>query len=63
MHRFGGEPDLAEILADPIVQALMRADGCALRSFYDCLDGLRVADGAAGPCGCAPSREDGERTA
>jgi hypothetical protein len=41
MRRFSGEPDLAEILADPIVQALMRADRCDLRSLYESIDALR----------------------
>jgi hypothetical protein len=44
MRRFSGEPDLAEILTDPIVQALMRADGCDLRSLYESLDALREDD-------------------
>ncbi|HUZ75284.1 MAG TPA: hypothetical protein VMU87_20050 [Stellaceae bacterium] len=44
MHRFTGEPDLADVLTDPIVQALMRADGCVMRSFYDSLNALGSAD-------------------
>jgi hypothetical protein len=28
MDRFTGEPSLAELLADPILQLMMRADGC-----------------------------------
>jgi hypothetical protein len=30
--RFSGEPELAEMLSDPIVEALMRADGWDRRS-------------------------------
>jgi len=41
MRRFSGEPDLAEVLTDPIVQALMRADGCDLRSLYESIEALR----------------------
>lgn len=44
MRRFSGEPDLAEVLTDPIVHALMRADGCDLRSLYESLDALRESD-------------------
>ena len=45
MCRFSGEPDLADVLTDPIVQALMRADGCDMRTFYDSLDALGDDDG------------------
>jgi hypothetical protein len=47
MRRFGGEPDLAEVLADPIVQALMRADRCDLRSLYESIDLVRNDDANA----------------
>lgn len=43
MKRFSGEPDLADVLTDPIVQALMRADGCDMRDFDDSLDALSEA--------------------
>lgn len=54
---FGGEPDLAEVLTDPIVQALMRADGCDMRGFYDSLEALTEADRPVRDCGrqtCVP---------
>ena len=38
MCRFRGEPDLADVLTDPIVHALMRADGCDPRSVYVMLE-------------------------
>ena len=41
MQRYGGEPDLAEVLSDPIVQALMRADRCDLRSLYESIELVR----------------------
>jgi hypothetical protein len=44
MRRFSGEPDLADILTDPIVHALMRADGCDLRSLFESLEALREDD-------------------
>lgn len=47
MRRFNGEPDLADVLTDPIVQALMRADGCDLRSLYESIDALREDDATA----------------
>jgi len=54
MRRFSGEPDLAEVLTDPIVQALMRADGCGMQSFYDFLPALRDGDHAVAPEDDAP---------
>ncbi len=62
MHRFTGEPDLAEILTDPIVLALMRADGCVMRSFYDSLHALAADDQlhmqrCTAPSGRQPVRE------
>jgi hypothetical protein len=47
MRRFSGEPDLADVLTDPIVHALMRADGCDLRSLYESIDALREGDATA----------------
>ncbi len=54
MRSFSGEPDLADVLSDPIVHALMRADRCNLRSLYESLDALRRMDEEAArlsPCG------------
>ena len=61
MHRFTGEPDLSEVLADPIVQALMRADGCVMRSFYDSLAALHESDSSAAPCCGAPLYREPQR--
>ena len=47
MRRFNGEPDLADILTDPIVHALMRADRCDLRSLFESLEALREDDARA----------------
>ncbi len=44
MRRYAGEPDLAEVLSDPIVLALMRADQCDLRSLFESIDAVRAAD-------------------
>jgi hypothetical protein len=38
MQRFDREPALEEILSDPIVEALMRADGFDRRSLYALLE-------------------------
>jgi len=44
MRKYTGEPDLADVLSDPIVLALMRADQCDLRSLIESLDAVRAAD-------------------
>ncbi len=36
MTQYSGEPSLAELLADPIMHQMMRADGCDI----DCLNAI-----------------------
>ncbi len=47
MCRFSGEPDLADVLRDPIVHALMRADGGDPRSICEALEARRERGGLA----------------
>jgi hypothetical protein len=44
MRKYNCEPDLAEMLSDPIVLALMRADRCDLRSLVESLEAVCAED-------------------
>jgi hypothetical protein len=53
----GEEPALTELLADPVVHAVMRRDGVTTRELCNHIAGARVRLGfgidAVGPCRCA----------
>jgi hypothetical protein len=52
MLRFYGEPALSEVLSDPIVQVLMRADGTDATRTCEIL--LKARRASAKPCVEAP---------
>jgi hypothetical protein len=51
-RKAGEEPDLAEVLADPLVHLVMRRDGVSLAQLQSVIARARVAL-RAGPCRCA----------